>query len=167
MITLETLTRYATLNARADAVAARATASDTDSGAKNERRVAQKQLLDLRVSIREIEMEHPGIAEALTRVKRALSGEPEPAPKGTPPGWVPIAQAAVAGVIAGAVDRASNGIAGELSGAHRFDTLGRNEIATKMHECADGQVCIEIRYNLRDMKRSRDLLLDAIEGELP
>ena len=118
-----------------------------------------------RAKVASMEAEHPGIREASLRVLHAMTSEPPPqAAPAAPSGWGDLLKAAVQQGASTFADK----VAGEVSGAARFEPLARGECVLSEHACGDGQVCLEIRVLARDLLRARprEKIVDGIEGEL-
>lgn len=148
-MTLKDLGRYAEVSARA---------ADRTQGDENTRKAA-------RGIMAQMEQENPGIARAAERAERAMldpfADTPTPGPGG------PSIKDVLTGLGIGAATRFANGFGAELlDEARRLEPLTRGEVAVKRHECADGQVCVEVRHRARDWSGARKAILRAVENEI-
>ena len=124
-------------------------------GNANEQAEARRQVADM-------EREHPGIRAKALRVQQLVEGVEAPAPASA--GW----QSFLRGVAQQGVAQFADELAGEVSGARRFETLKRGACVLTVHRCSPGQVCLEMRVRARDVRNAdaRDQILDGVEEEL-
>lgn len=172
-VTLKEINRWLVLKQRVDA-------PQGDAGAENERANAH-------ASLQQLEAEQPGIGfraracqlivdaavftgETLESVSRLLKPRGASAPRMEAPAgaWTQFASMALGAAAERAASRLADGLAGEISGEARFDALTRGEFDCSPHECADGQVCMEIRANAVDIRnrRLREQMMDDLERQL-
>lgn len=118
-----------------------------------------------KLRVAEMEEKYPGIAAAAQRVARAVSGEEKAPPR---PNWANVVEAALGAVAAKATTQFTDELSGHLSGAARFEPLQPRHFKVTTHQCAPGQVCIEVRMNALDVHRPRVLerILEAVGSRL-
>lgn len=144
--------------------------SSGDLGVAREAKIAAQRAAEVLRQVQEMEEQYPDIRKVAARVLRAVEGAPDAATTGPRPGgglWDVVLSKLEEGLRQGA-ERVADGVAGELAGAGRFDTLDRGEYDLRAHECAADQVCLEIRVRKADMVRvgPREAVLDAIEAAI-
>lgn len=115
-----------------------------------------------------MEEKDPELRERADRIAGALPAPPPWQPE-TPLPEKPSKWAGTFGSIFQQVAEASaDRMAESLSGAHRFEPLDRGDVDVKRHDCAKGQVCLEVRVRTRDIRdeRRRNKVMEALEIEL-
>ncbi len=133
-------------------------------GNANEKSVARAQC-------EEMEKEHPDIAEKARLVKALLEGDTSAfsgASASGGGGWKSSVAAFAQRLAEASASKFADDLAGEMSGAKRFEPLKRGACVLTEHRCADDQVCIEVRVRKKDILRenSRIRILEGIEDEL-
>jgi hypothetical protein len=122
----------------------------------------------------QMEVTHPGIRKKAQLVQQVVDAEGAEAtpPRNTGAGNGPDASggwgAFVSGVLKQAVQASVNAVADDVTGTKRYDKLGKGEVVLTRRDCAEGQVCIEVRARSAEVIRSRSRaeILDSIEDAL-
>lgn len=145
------ISRYVKLTARA---------RDTSSSA-DERQTARQ-------AVSEMEERFPAIRATAARVEQALAN-PFPQTESKPAtDWGAILGGVLTSVAKQTSTNLADEFAGHVTGARRTEPLRRGKCVIERHVCAPEQVCLEIRMNASDARRSavRRQILDALEDRL-
>lgn len=126
--------------------------------------------VEIRKQLARMEEKDPDLRERADRIAGALlvpppwEPTPRPAPTEKPHRWGGTFGSIFQQVAEASADR----MAESLSGAHRFEPLDRGDVDIKRHDCAAGQICLEIRVRTRDIRdeRRRDKVMEGLEVEL-
>lgn len=121
----------------------------------------------------QMEVTHPGIRKKAQLVQQVVDAEgaEAPPPRNTGAGNPNASEgwgAFVSGVLKQAVQASVNAVADDVTGTKRYDKLGKGEVVLTRRDCAEGQVCIEVRARSAEVIRSRSRaeILDSIEDAL-
>lgn len=128
---------------------------------------------EIRKQLARMEEKDPELRERADRVAASLLPPPPPweripdappEPRAPSSKWTGVFGSFLQQAVEAGADRAAE----SLSGAHRFQPLDRGDVDVKDHACATGQVCLEIRVRIRDIRNdaSREDLMEGLEKEL-